>query len=82
MGGLEPSSLIEVYAYVNEYDTLATFCVHTNGQICVVFNRNCFPKMKDYSRLGALRAVTYTTNCGNRPIKEMVQNRHVVTTHH
>jgi len=27
----------------------------------VVFNRNCFfSKMKDFSRLGALQAVTYT----------------------
>jgi len=26
----------------------------------MIFNRNCFPKMTDFSRLGALQAVTYT----------------------
>jgi len=26
----------------------------------MVFNRNCFSKMKDFSRIGALQAVTYT----------------------
>ena len=26
----------------------------------MVFNRNCFPKLTDFSRLGALQAVTYT----------------------
>ena len=26
----------------------------------MVFNRNCFPKMKDFSMVGALQAVTYT----------------------
>jgi len=25
----------------------------------MVFNRNCFSKMKDFSRLGTLQAVTY-----------------------
>jgi len=30
-----------------------------NGKVFVVFNRNCFPKMKDFSRLGALQAVMY-----------------------
>jgi len=33
----------------------------------VVFNRNCFPKMKDYSRLrppSPIKAVTYTLNAG------------------
>jgi len=28
--------------------------------VSVVFNRNCFPKMTDFSRLDALQAVTYT----------------------
>jgi len=28
--------------------------------VSVVFNRNCFPKLKDFSRLDALQAVTYT----------------------
>jgi len=31
-----------------------------NGKLSVVFNRNCFPKMKDYSRLRPIKAVTYT----------------------
>jgi len=31
-----------------------------DGKVSVVFNRNCFPKMKDFARLGALQAVTYT----------------------
>jgi len=31
-----------------------------DGKVSVVFNRNCFPKMKDFSRLGLSRAVTYT----------------------
>jgi len=26
----------------------------------MVFNHNCFPKVKDFSRLGALQAVAYT----------------------
>ena len=28
-----------------------TLCVYINEHEFVVFNRNCFPKMKDYSRL-------------------------------
>ena len=28
----------------------------------MVFSRNCFPKVTDFSRLGALQAVTYTLN--------------------
>ena len=51
-----------------------------NGQVCVVFNGKCFPKMKDHSR--SPTAVTYTVNCGSRPINELVQDRHVVITHH
>jgi len=31
-----------------------------NGKVSMVFNRNCFPKMTVFSRLGALQAVTYT----------------------
>ena len=31
-----------------------------DGKVYVVFNCNCFSKMKDFSRLGALEAVTYT----------------------
>ena len=29
-------------------------------KVSIVFNRNCFPKVTDFSRLGALQAVTYT----------------------
>jgi len=31
-----------------------------DGKVSVVFNRNCFPKMTDFSRLGTLQEVTYT----------------------
>ena len=31
-----------------------------DGKVSMVFNRNCFPKLTDFSRLGALQAVTYT----------------------
>ena len=34
----------------------------------MVFNRNCFPKMTDFSRLGILQAVTYT-------LKEVVSKK-------
>ena len=30
-----------------------------DGKVSVVFNRNCFPKITDFSRLDALLAVTY-----------------------
>ena len=30
-----------------------------DGKVYTVFNRNCFPKMTDFSSLGALQAVTY-----------------------
>jgi len=30
-----------------------------DGKVSIVFNRNCFPRMRDFSRLGALQAVTY-----------------------
>ena len=35
-------------------------CVYMDGKVSMVFNRNCLPKMKDFSRLGALQAVMYT----------------------
>ena len=35
-------------------------CVYVIGKVSVVVNCNCFLKMKDFSRLGALQAVTYT----------------------
>jgi len=31
-----------------------------DGKVSMVFNRNSFPQMTDFSRLGALQAVTYT----------------------
>jgi len=31
-----------------------------DGKVSVVFNRNCFPKITDFTRLGDLQAVTYT----------------------
>jgi len=31
-----------------------------DGKVSMVFNRYCFPKLTDFSRLGALQAVTYT----------------------
>jgi len=31
-----------------------------DGKVTLVFNRNCFPKITDFSRLGTLQAVTYT----------------------
>ena len=34
-------------------------CIH-GWKVSVVFNRNYFSKLKDFSRLGALRQVTYT----------------------
>jgi len=30
-----------------------------DGKVSMIFNRNCFPKMTDFSRLGALQAATY-----------------------
>jgi len=39
---------------------LSTLCVYMDGKVSMVFNRDCFPKMTDFSRLGALQAVTYT----------------------
>ena len=39
-----------------------------DGKVSMVFNRNCFPKMTDFSRLGALQAVTCT-------IKVVVSNK-------
>jgi len=53
-----------------------------DGKVYMVFNRNCFSKMKAFSKLGALQAVTYTVHrkCGS--VKEMVRDSHAVTTHH
>jgi len=47
---------------------LTTFCVHMDGKVSIVFNRNCFPKITDSARLGALQAVTY-------PVKMVVSKK-------
>jgi len=31
-----------------------------DGKVSMVFNRNCFSKMKDFSRLGAVHAASFT----------------------
>jgi len=43
---------------------LTTLCVYMNGEVSVVFNRNCFSKMKDYLRLRPPKGnhVGYTIN--------------------
>ena len=33
-------------------------CIYMDGKVSVVFNHNWFPKMNDFSRLGALQALT------------------------
>jgi len=35
-------------------------CVYMDEKVSIVFSCNCFPKMKDFSRLDALQAVMYT----------------------
>jgi len=35
-------------------------CAYVDGKVSIVFSRNCFPKMTDFSRLDAIQAVTYT----------------------
>jgi len=60
--------------------SLITLCVYINGKASMVFNRNCFPKLKNFSRLGPIHAVMYTRKSGG--IIEMVQNKHIVTTYH
>jgi len=55
-------------------------CIYMNGKVFVMFNRNCFPKMKYVSRLGShVQAVTYTVKV---VASKIVQDRHAVTTHH
>ena len=45
-----------------------------NGEVSVVFNRNCFfSKMKDYSRLRPLKGSHVHRKCGS--VKEMMQDR-------
>ena len=35
-------------------------CAYVDGKVSIVFSRDCFPKMTDFSRLDAIQAVTYT----------------------
>ena len=52
---------LESYSSMNTARiNLITLCVYMNGKLSVVCNRNCFPKLKDFSRLGPLEAVVYT----------------------
>jgi len=39
---------------------LTMLCVYVNGKVSVVYNHNCFPKMKHFSRLVSQQAVTCT----------------------
>jgi len=61
-------------------NVLTTLCVYMNGKVSVVSNRNYFPKMKDFSRLGPPRGNHVHHKSGI--IKQMVQDKHVVATHH
>jgi len=54
--------------------------VYINGKVSAVFYRNCFPKIKDFSRLGPSTGSHVHRKSGS--VKEMVQDKHVVTTHH
>jgi len=62
-------------------DILTTLCIYMNGKVSVVFNRNCFPKMKDFSKLAPVRTGSHVHRKSGS-IKEMVQDMHIVTTHH
>jgi len=57
----------------------AWLCAYVNGKLSMVFNCNCFPKMKDYSRLRPHKGSHVHRKCGS--IEEIVQDTHVVTTH-
>ena len=72
---------LESYSSMNTARiNLITLCVYMNGKLSVVCNRNCFPKLKDFSRLGPPRGSRVHRKSGG--VKEMVQNRHIVTTYH
>jgi len=59
--------------------TLTTLYAYMNGNIYMVFNRNCFPKMT----LFKVRPPTGSqVHRKSGSIKEMVQNRQVDTTDH
>jgi len=51
-----------------------------DGKVSMVFNRNRFLKRKDFSRLGDLQACSHVHRKSDS-VKEMVQDRHVITTH-
>jgi len=55
--------------------------VYMDGKVSSVFNQSCFPKMKDFSRLGDLQACSHVHRKSGS-IKEMVQDRHIVFTYH
>jgi len=48
----------------------------------MILIRKCVPKMKDFSRVDALQAVTYTVHRKSVSTKETARDRHIVTTHH
>jgi len=50
-----------------------------DAKVSVVINRNCFPKTTDFSRLGALQAITYTVKV---VVSKKWPDRNIVTTHH
>ena len=50
--------------------------VYMDGKISMVFNRNCFPKNERLFKVRRLK-VTYTVKVVG-PVKEMVQDRHLV----
>ena len=53
--------------------------MYVDGKVSVVFNRNCFPN----ERLLKVRHPTGSHVLRkSSSIKEMVQDKHVVTTHH
>ena len=61
----------------------AYFYPCTDGKVSMVFNRNSFPQMTDFSRLGALQAVTYTLKVVvSKKLRQNPPDRHIVTTLH
>jgi len=62
-------SCLKFYSSMNTARiSLITSCVYMNGKMSMVFNRNCFPKLKDFSRLGPVQAVMY-------PVKVVVSKK-------
>ena len=48
--------------------TRINFVVYVNGKVYVVFNCNCFLKVKDFSRLGPLQAIMHTVVHTHTPV--------------